>query len=176
MELYAEQHGEWSPMNQKIFLPAGKKSHYHATYCYERFPDWHEMQLTLSCSKFMMFKIVLVLRSQQDLAHLDGAAAELAVFRRAWAVELPWVVLAKSESLFTGCTVCSYLQGLIDSCPRDQKVVMQALRARLGKHFSFQGAQRLAIQKIQESARRSDGDEWILGSDKLPRVKFDVYP
>lgn len=122
-----------------------------------------------------MFKIVLVLRSQQDLAHLDGAAAELAVFRRAWAVELPWVVLAKSESLFTGCTVCSYLQGLIDSCPRDQKVVMQALRARLGKHFSFQGA-RLAIQKIQESARRSDGDEWILGSDKIPRIKFDVYP
>lgn len=122
-----------------------------------------------------MFKIVLVLRSQQDLAHLDGAAAELAVFRRAWAVELPCVVLAKSESLFTGCTVCSYLQGLIGSCPRDQKVVMQALRARLGKHFSFQGAQRLAIQKIQESARRSDGDEWILGSDKIPRIKYLMF-
>ena len=115
-------------------------------------------------------RLLVVVRSQQDLAHLDGAPAELAVFRRAWAVELPWVVLAKSESLFTGCTVCSYLQGLIDSCPRDQKVVMKALRARLGKHFSFQGAQRLAIQKIQESARRSDGDEWILGSDKLPRA------
>ena len=55
VELYAEQHGEWSPMSQKIFLPAGKKSHYHATYCFERFPGWHEMQLASKCSKLIRF-------------------------------------------------------------------------------------------------------------------------
>ena len=104
---------------------------------------------------------------QQNLDHPDGSPADLGTFRNAWAVELPWIVLAKSEALFTGCSVCLYLQNLLESTPRDQRDIIAAIKHRLGRHFSFQGAQRIAIAKIQESARRSDGDEWLLGSEPV---------
>ena len=44
-------------------------------------------------------------RTQQILDHLDGRPADLGTFNNSWRVELPWIVLAKSESLVT-----SYLQ------------------------------------------------------------------
>ena len=38
LEVYAETHGEQSPMRLQVFLPAGRKFFYHAQYEFERRP------------------------------------------------------------------------------------------------------------------------------------------
>lgn len=49
-----------------------------------------------------MILVSMCSRTQQNLDHLDGRPADLGTFNNSWRVELPWIVLAKSESLFTG--------------------------------------------------------------------------
>ena len=53
--------------------------------------------------------------------------ATLATFLEAWRVEVPWLVVCKSVSMFTRCSVCEYLRLLIDQTPRDQDELRQAL-------------------------------------------------
>lgn len=59
--------------------------------------------------------------------------------------------------------MCTFMTQLLDGTPRDQRDTIETIRRRLGQHFAFQAAQRIGIHKIQESARRSSGDEWPPG-------------
>ena len=52
--------------------------------------------------------------------------------------------------------VCEYLKWLIDHTPRTKRDVMQMYLARLGQHFDFQIAQRMAIARIEEVCVQSD--------------------
>lgn len=134
IQCYAETHGEMSPMSGLILLPAGRKQLYYTQYLYER--------------------------SLQCLAHIDGKPAEHKTFLKAWQVECFWVQVAKSESQFTKCGVCEFLRGLLDSTPRSNTHLLEVVRARLGKHWAFQSAQRLAMARIEETCVQSAGDEW----------------
>ena len=58
IQIYAEQHGEMSPMSGVTLLPAGRKSFYHLAYVNDR--------------------------ENQDLTHLDGKCADLGTFLKAW--------------------------------------------------------------------------------------------
>ena len=59
--------------------------------------------------------------------HKKHNIATLATFLEAWWVEVPWLVVCKSVSMFTRCSVCEYLRLLIDQTPRDQDELRQAL-------------------------------------------------
>ena len=84
---------------------------------------------------------------------------------------MPWLAVCKSVSLFVRCGVCEYLKLLIDQTPRDQAPLRDALRARLGAHFQFQAAQRLAQGRQEEECAQSEGKTWLMKIDKMNQKK-----
>ena len=73
--------------------------------------------------------------------------------------------------MFTRCSVCEYLRLLIDQTPRDQESLRQALTTRLGDHFAFQAAQRLAHARVEEECEQIGGHKWIMLIDKMDQNK-----
>ena len=139
LEKHAELYGEQSPMTGCTYLPWGRRSEYYALYLFERSLDG-------------------------DLAHLDGQAADQKTFMAAWRCEAFHVQIASRTSMFVACAACKFLQGLIAGTGREQDALLQALRYRLGRHYSFQASQRLADEKLTEGARRSNNTEWQHGN------------
>ena len=135
LEQYASVHGEQSPMSGVTLLPAGRKALYYELYCYDR-------------------------RMDGSLAHLDHKCADISTFLKCWRTECFWVVVAKSQSMFTRCGVCEFLKNMLDSTPREQTQLHAAIRDRLAKHYAFQSAQRLAQSRLEEQRLRSSGSEW----------------
>ena len=76
--------------------------------------------------------------------------ASMPVFLAAWRMMF-WVVVSRSLSKFVKCGVCDYLKLLIDNTPRSLPDVLETLKTRLGQHFEFQSAQRIAQGRLQES-------------------------
>ena len=74
----------------------------------------------------------------------------LQVFLDMWRTELPFIIICGSVCKFVKCGCCEYLRMQIDLTPRSDTVLMNALRTRLGQHFQFQSAQRLALGREEE--------------------------
>jgi len=101
----------------------------------------------------------------------DYPVADYPTFLQAWRVELPWLVVCKSVSMFVRCGVCEYLKLLIDQTPRNQGALRDSLRARLGAHFQFQAAQRLAQGRLEEECAQSGATKWFMKIDKMDQKK-----
>ncbi len=84
-----------------------------------------------------------------DRVEMGRIACSLTLFLEAWRTECPWLIVSKSVSKFTICGVCEYLKMMLDQCPRLLKEIMEKLKLRLGKHFQFQGAQRIAMGRLK---------------------------
>ena len=97
----------------------------------------------------------------------DAPVAEDKCFLAAWRTECPWIIVCTSVSMFTKCSLCNFILLLIDQTPRGQELLRQAFRYRLGSHFEFQGAQRLAHNRIEESCEQSEGRKWFMLIDKM---------
>ena len=69
--------------------------------------------------------------------------------------------------MFTRCSVCEYLKLLIEQTPRDQCALRERLKGRLGLHFDFQTAQRLALGRVEEHLAQSGGAHWCMLTDKM---------
>ena len=80
--------------------------------------------------------------------------------------------IAKRGSMFTGCAMCKFLQRLLSNTARSEQALLQTVRNRLGRHYAFQAAQRLADDKLCEEARRSNNTIWNL--DCACELKFLV--
>lgn len=132
LEVYADRHAEQSPMTGAFCLPSGRKTLYWAQYVYEREQEPGGSTAPASCSTFM----------------------------KAWKRECPHIVVTKSVAMFTRCGLCDFLQTELARCPRSDAAVADMLRRRLGQHYEFQAAQRLAQGRIEEQCRRSGGAEW----------------
>ncbi len=72
-------------------------------------------------------------------------------------VKCHWPVVHYAVSMFTRSGLCAHLKALIDQTPRGATDLRQALRARLGDHFQFQGAPRVAHGRIEEESAQSHG-------------------
>ena len=137
LEHYADTHGEQSPMDCLTFLPAGRKMFYYAQYASAR--------------------------AQQ----VGLAPASLQTFQVVWRIDVSWLVISRSICKFSKCGVCEYLKWLIDQTPRTKRDVMQMYLARLGQHFDFQSAQRLAVARVEEICRQSGNTKWLMIIDKM---------
>ena len=133
--VFAEKHAEQSPVTGALMLPAGRKSLYWLQYMYER-------------------------EKEPGLKQRIGAPASQSTFMTAWKRECPHIVVTKSVSMFTRCGLRDFLQTELARCPRSDTVGVNMLRMRLGQHYEFQAAQRLAMGRIEEQCRRSGGREW----------------
>ena len=107
-------------------------------------------------------------------AKADIVMATLPTFLAAWRVECPWIVVAKSVGMFTRCSVCDYLKLIIEQCPREEHDLREFLKDRLGQHFDFQAAQRLAHGRVEEEAVQSSGEHWFMLIDKMDQRKTVV--
>ena len=103
-----------------------------------------------------------LMREQQGLE-----PAALKTFQEAWRLEVSWLTISRSICKFSKCGVCEYLKWLIDKTPRSQPDVMQMYLERLGSHFDFQSAQRLAVARIEEICRQSANTKWLMIIDKM---------
>ena len=187
LEWYASSHAEWSPMDSKAYLPAGRKVFYYYHYrkdMLERYGLTEEdvgkekarrqqkrrrsSELTEVAPRESTDARAYALASTRAA---DAPWAELDCFLRAWRIECPWLVVCKSVSMFTRCSVCEYLRLLIDQTPRDQESMRQALKNRLGSHFDFQAAQRMAHNRIEEECEQSGGQKWFMLIDKMDQKK-----
>ena len=215
LEHYASSHAEMSPMDEKAYLPSGRKMFYYYHYRRDMLErseaalgkgvrdesllgstpgqsgqEVHEESLLGStpgqCSgtaapppspsgrcpppggqrgrkrKHLGEDAALGSTPRCVAAYAKGFAARagivmatLSTFLQAWRVECPWVVVAKSMGMFTRCSVCDYLKLLIEQTPRDEHDLREFLKDRLGQHFDFQAAQRLAHGRVEEHAAQN---------------------
>ena len=105
-----------------------------------------------------------------DRAKADQEYSSPNVFLEAWRFELPWLLIATSLCKFVKCGVCEYLRGLIDQTSRADKLLLNALVRRLGAHWSFQSAQRLVQDNLQEACNQSNGKNGLRKSTKWIRA------
>ena len=63
---------------------------------------------------------------------------------------------------------------LIEQTPREQESLRNVLRERLGQHFDFQAAQRLAHGRVEEECAQSGGRKWLMIIDKMDQKKTVV--
>lgn len=68
--------------------------------------------------------------------------------------------------------MCKFLQSLLAQTSREHVELLKAIRLRLGKHYAFQAAQRLADERLIEAARRSNHVEWYLGLSLIMLVSM----
>ena len=186
LEWYAETHADMSPTKFHAYLPAGRKCFYYAHYrksILERYGVTEEdatgaRAYALACRKSKKRSADGHSATATAAAYAAAAArmadvplAEPDCFMKAWRIECPWLIVCKSVSLFTQCSVCEYLRLLIDQTPRDQVHLRSALQARLGDHYDFQAAQRLAELRLEEECAHSGGRKWFMLIDKMDQQK-----
>lgn len=159
LEWYAATYAEQSPMSYLAYLPAGRKAFYYQHYRND------------------MLKRAGLADSSGVYAPGENPDLQLAggsTFLKAWRVEVPWLIVCKSVSMFTRCSVCEYLKLLKEQTPRDQEVFRAAVDTRLGLHFEFQAAQRLAHARVEEECAQSGGQKWLMVIDKMDQNKTIV--
>ena len=141
---YAKSHGDSSPLSDKLILPSGRKSYYWACYYYQRMN-----------------------------AGVPGERiASLKRFLQAWRTELPWISVRTSAGPFTHCGLCEYLK-MVAARSLDAGVRNQVL-IRLGQHYDFQAAQRIAMQNIVRQSEVDPTDLLCVSWDKMDQAKTIV--
>ena len=149
---------------QNLYLDARQwLEHYAATHA-EQSPI--SLQLELPAGR----KFFYYMAYAEDRSSQGRPAAALSTFLEAWRCELPNVTVCKSVTKFTVCGLCTYLKHQLDLVPRSQPTLMEALKQRLGAHFAFQSAQRLAESRIEEICDKSQGRHWIMHIDKMDQT------
>ena len=93
--------------------------------------------------------------------------ADMVTALKSWRLECSHITVARSTSDFLICGVCSYLRMQIDMCPRNDKILLDALTERAGQHFAFQSAQRLCDLREEEACKHSDGKDWHMHIDRM---------
>lgn len=86
--------------------------------------------------------------------------------------ECYYIHIASRTSMFVGCFVCKFLQSLLAQTSCEHVELLKAIGLRLGKHYAFQAAQRLADERLIEAARRSNHVEWYLGLSLIMLVSM----
>jgi hypothetical protein len=94
-------------------------------------------------------------------------SASLSVYLAAWRVECRWLVVMKSVCKFVKCNLCEYLKRQIDMTARTEVWILGILKDRLGQHYAFQSAQRLAQGLLMEKCIQSLGLKWFFKIDKM---------
>ena len=160
-----------SELNTYLSAPANSKPamYLDARQWLEHYADTHAelspmtLEAYLPCGRKEMYHH----QYHADRRGMGKKPCSLSLFLKAWRTECPWLIVCKSVSKFTKCGVCEYLKMMLDQCPRALTEVSEKLRARLGKHFQFQGAQRVAMGRLEELADQSDGRVWLMLIDKM---------
>ena len=195
LEHYAATHAEMSPMDDKAYLPAGRKMFYYLHYRRDILQrhgllesdhpgvlgrtsrrsrcagsaDIHPRVLgrtsrhsnDAGSADVHPEALGRTSRRSSDAGFADIPLARVSTFTQSWRVEVPWLVVCKSVSMFTRCSVCEYLRLLIEQTPREQESLRNVLRERLGQHFDFQAAQRLPHGRVEAERAQSGGRKWL---------------
>lgn len=141
---YAKSHGDTSPLCDKIYLPAGRREFFYAVYYADRTVKEHPAEHVASESYFLAM----------------------------WRTELPWIVLRSPQGPFTHCGLCDYMKMLISST--EDKQMKHLLTMRLGEHYDFQSAQRVAISNIFAESERAPDELFACSWDKMDQAKTMV--
>lgn len=157
LEWYAAMYAERSPMSDVAYLPAGRKAFYYEHY-----------------QRDILKRAGLAPGVYAPEDNPDLQLADLSTFLKAWRMEVPWLIVSKSVSMFTRCSVCEYLKLLKEQTPKEQEQLRAAIGARLGRHFEFQAAQRLAHARVEEDCAQSGGQKWLMVIDKMDQKKTIV--
>ena len=95
--------------------------------------------------------------------------AGLSLFCKVWQRELPFIKIRTSSTPFTACGLCQYLKMLAAS--QQEQVLREQVLHRLGHHYAFQGAQRLAVAALWRESERDQSDSTMLIIDKMDQSK-----
>ena len=149
----------------------GKKCFYYAAYLYDR--RQQQVQGVYSACQQRGQGVDPDQQAQAAKRPRIGTlhnAADQRTFIRSWQ-GLPWILVPHSVGTFVGCGLCDYLKLLIDRCSRADQALREVYRDRLGVHYMFQGAQRLAQGQLEEDCAQSEGRKWFGKFDKMDNKK-----
>ena len=138
---YAKVHADTSPLNDRMLLPAGLKKYYYALYYRDRLVH--------------------------DIA--EERIASMTTFLDAWRQELPWIQIRTPSGPFTRCGVCEYLKMLLGKA--SDTSLRSILLARLGSHYDFQSAQRIAMTNLFRESERDPRELMAVAWDKMDQQK-----
>ena len=177
----------------RAYLPAGRKCFYYAHYRKATLERYNLTEADVASARAYALATRATKKPRVNAAEVsdarayvlasNGAAAsaaqrladvplaEINVFMNAWRIECSWLIICKSISMFTRCSVCEYLRLLIDQTPREQVALRGALQTRLGDHYEFQAAQRFADNRLEEECANSGGAKWFMLIDKMDQQK-----
>ena len=135
----------------------------------EHYADTHGEHSPMDCLTFLPAgkKQFYYAQYASARAKQGSKPASLSTYLEAWRVDVSWLVVSRTICKFSKCGVCEYLKWLIDQTPRTNQDVMQMYLGRLGHHFDFQSAQRLAIARVEEICTQSNNTKWLMLIDKM---------
>ena len=112
---------------------------------------------------------------EQYVADMLGCAkiASLRVFMEAWST-LPWLTVEKCLTSFKKCSICTFLRAEAAKIPRNMPDLLNAYKARLSKHYAFQGAQRTKMNLIEAYCKNPAQRTWTMLADKMDQQKTNV--
>ena len=142
---YAQIYGDTSPLCDSLFLPAGRKQYFYAVYYRDRVVREVPRELIVS----------------------------LPYFLKMWRTELPWVQLRSATGPFTHCGLCDFMKMMIGST--QDPGMKHILLMRLGEHYEFQAAQRIAMNNIFAESERHPSEVLAASWDKMDQAK-NIFP
>ena len=138
---YASTHADTSPLNHCYHLPQGRKQFFWAVYYYQ------ETQRGAPAN---------------TIGGLD-------LFLEVWCQDLPFIKLRTGTSTFIACGLCEYLKAL--AAQTADLALRSTILLRLGHHYNFQGAQRLAAAALWRESERDLSEVTMLVIDKMDQAK-----
>lgn len=98
-----------------------------------------------------------------------GHVASLSYFLHVWRTELPWVKLRAPSGPFTHCGLCDFMRMIISAT--QDSAVKNKLLLRLGDHYQFQAAQRIAASNMFATSQRDPSTLLAVSWDKMDQAK-----
>ena len=138
---YAKTHADTSPLCTKLFLPAGRRHFYWSVFYTECTSKGKDPSTILGLKQFL----------------------------KMWRTEVPWIELRSASGPFTHCGLCDYLKMMVAQA--SDMGLRHSLLLRLGEHYQFQAAQRLAIANVFAESDRSPNDVLAMAWDKMDQSK-----
>ena len=138
---YAIENADYSPLTNEMWLPSGRKHYYHCMYV----EDARKLNLP------------------------DNSVGQVNLFYKVWRNEFPWLKIRTESSLFAKCGLCEFLHSAAHAATTTEARMM--FTARLGRHYAFAAAQRLALSNLWAEASANPREVALISIYKMDQSK-----
>ena len=116
-----------------------------------------------------MYYYAIYVEDAERLNLPEECVGKLDLFYKVWRNEFPWVKLRSETSMFAKCGLCEFLHSAAHAAINSAQ--RQMFISRLGRHYQFAAAQRLALSYLWVQAAQDPKEVTLMSIDKMDQSK-----